>query len=320
MCAPSRVCLMFLLLAFGLACATGAAAEPAATAPGASAARAGVATPAVQVPAVAVAPPLEQPLAELARALTRLANEKAQGDSLTTSTVDFLVKLATLVGTLVAAGVAIKASNSDSWIGRHRGVVLAGISAGFTVALYYVLAGVVTTVLVIFTAVLFLLTVLVVAGTHLAVFLFATVPQARQAMLALAGPEYGGVPAGESDDESLEALARANVRGIYRWLSDTALRQGLAGEAELHLPGSLAEGYDHSIFQLLPAERVPSHWENLHDRMLVPVGIRLLLRAAAGGDDVEVVNVQAGLVVVREGERLQYRQFSIAGFRELCEF
>jgi hypothetical protein len=93
--------------------------------------------------------------------------------------------------------------------------------------------------------------------------------------------------------------------------------QSLSGESENVLAGSFVDGFDASVFKLVPSDRLVAQWTNVDDRMLIPIATKLLLRDGVNSTEAEVVNIQVGFVVVRIGEAMSFRKFNLPGWQTL---
>ena len=285
---------------------TSAASAVLATKPS-SAAAASSATPTSLAASVPQA--LEQPIVDLAKALTKLAEKRAEPEKITTTIFGLLGKLGALVGTLIAAYGSYKASKKIPWFKENREFVATVVTSVSVVVLFYLLSGIITSVLYVVIAVLVLLIALALAGAHLLQFIDEKYPDVRDSILHSF--------AESTTSKSTRKLVRDNTRNVCDWLSNIVLVQSLNGDYELVLIGSFVEGFDASTFQLHPAERTTAHWQIIDDRMLVPVGTTLRLKNAVNGNEAEVVNIQMGMVVVRVGEGLCFQRFDADGFKIL---
>jgi len=252
---------------------------------------------------------LEQPFADLAKALTKLVEKKSEPEKLGTTIFDLLGKLGALVVTILAGYGSYKASRKIPWFKENREFVATVVTAVSVVVLFYLLSGIVTSVLYVLVAILVLLIALVLAGAHLLKFIDDKYPDVRDSVLSSFAESSG--------TKSARKLVRDNIRNVGDWLSGLVFIQSLNGEDELVLEGSFAEGFDTSVFQLHPAERVTAHWQNIDDTMLIPIGTTLRLRDSASREEAEVINIQMGMIVVRIGDALRFKKFNVDGFQSL---
>jgi len=261
-------------------------------------------------PSVFIIPPgLEQPISDLAKALTRLADKKAAPEKLTTTVGELLSKLGALITAIVTGWGAYKASKKIPWFKEHRELIVTVVGAIFLVVLFYVLSGIVTSVLTVIVAILVLLVALVVASAHLLSFIDEKYPDARDGVLSWFSES--------TTSKSAQKLVRDNTRLMCDFLENLLFNMRTTGESELVLSGSLTEDFDTSVFRLVPSERLISHWQIIDDKIIVPVGTSLHLKNTDSGAMGEVVNVQMGMVVVRINDSLCFKKFSLDGFQRL---
>jgi hypothetical protein len=267
------------------------------------------ATPTAPAATITMPENLQQPIVDLTKSLTRLADKKAEPEEVTTTLGELLKKLGELIGAIVGAWAAYKAGKEVPWLKEHRELIaLVGTSVSLVV-LFYVLSSVVTNVLVVVCALLVLLIALLVAAAHLLSFIDSKYPDARDAVLDWF--------ADSSASKSTQKFARDNLRNLRDWLESVLSVMRLSSESTLTLSGALCEGFEVSEFTLVPNERIVSHWELMNDRMVIPVGVALRVRNSETNLEGEILNIQMGLLVVRIDEELHFKAFSMDGFHGL---
>jgi uncharacterized membrane protein len=258
---------------------------------------------------VSVPQKLEEPLIGLTRALTKFVEEKSEPENASTKVVDFLTKLGVLVATIIGCYVSYAGIRKIPWFAEHREFVVTAFTAIFLLVLFYLLSGLVTSVLYVLVAILILLISLFLAAAHLLKFIDEKYPDVRDNILAHFSES--------SSSRSAQKLVRDNVRNMFEWLSNIVFMQRVNGDTLLTLVGSFVDGFDTSIFEIEADDRVLSHWEIINDKMLIPVKMNLRVIDSSTGTDAQIVNIQLGLVVVKMNNKLQFKKFSNAGFQVL---
>jgi len=252
---------------------------------------------------------------ELEKELTKLATklnsslEPKKDDKITLNIfVDFLTKLVTLVATILGCFVTYKGLIKIPAVRSNSEILIFGLGAVVVLVLFYLLSGLVTSVLYVLVAILILLIALVLAAAHFIKFIDEKYPDVKDSIIAHFTES--------SADASLKRNARNNLRMIRDWLSSLSFTQQIHGEPQLELIGAFAEGYKRSVFTLSPNDVVAPFWKNVDDRLLVPVMISVTFYDE-DNNVAELVNIQPGLVVVREGDSFKYVRFDNSGFRLL---
>ena len=252
---------------------------------------------------------IEMPLVDLVKALTKLVEKKSEPEKLSTTLLELLEKLGALIGTLIACYASYKASKEIPWFKENKEFIGTVAAAVALVVLFYLLSGIVTSVLYVFVAILILLVALVISAAHLLSFIDTRYPDVRDSILS----RFSDSP----QQKPLKKIVRDNAKNLYDFLVNIAFAQSVAGEPELTLHGSLAEGFDKSTFRFTPSENIASSWQIIDDRLLVPVGMSITLCRDDNSEEAVIVNIQLGLVVVRIGDKLELRKFNHEGFKRL---
>jgi hypothetical protein len=123
-----------------------------------------------------------------------------------------------------------------------------------------------------------------------------------------------------SPDPDMAELAKENIRKMQDWLSNICFIQILSGDISLKFDGSFVDGYDESTFEIQPHKEVNSHWENINDRMLIPIQTRLRVTDSKTMTSAEVINIQPGRVVIArtwESGRIEFKGLSHNGYAKL---
>jgi hypothetical protein len=241
---------------------------------------------------------LEKELTKLAVTLNGALATKKEERKPVDSLVDLLSKLATLVATILGCFVTYKGLRKIPSVRDNSEILILALGAAVVLVLFYLLSGLVTSVLYVLVAILILLIALVLAAAHLIKFIDERYPEVKDSIIAYFSES--------STEVSLRHTARDNVRRMRDWLSSLSFNQQINGEPEMELIGAFAQGYEKSIFKIHPDGAVAPSWKNIDDRMLVPIMTSVTFR---GADEscAELVNVQPGLVVIKVGNEVSDR-------------
>jgi hypothetical protein len=249
---------------------------------------------------------LEKELTKLATTLNTTLGSKKEEKKTVDSIVDFLSKLAALVATILGSFVTYKGLRKIPAVRDNSEILILALGAVIVLVLFYLLSGLVTSVLYVLVAILVLLIALVLATAHLIKFIDEKYPDVKDSIIAHFSES--------SSEASLRRTARDNVRGMCNWLLSLSFIQQINGEPEMELIGAIAEGYKKSLFKIHPDGAVAPFWKNVDDRLLVPVMISVTFHAD-GESVAELVNIQPGLVVIKVGDKFKYAAFDNKGFQ-----
>jgi hypothetical protein len=257
-------------------------------------------------------PPDAAAKVDLERSLTKLADKlnnslelKKDEKNIPDTIIDLLIKIATLVATVLGCVVSYVGLRKIPAVRNNSGVLIAALGAIVVLVLFYLLSGIVTSVLYVIVAILILLTALALAAAHLMQFIDEKYPEVKELLIT-----YFSVP---STEASLRHIARDNVRGMLDWLSRLSFIQQINGEPRLELIGTLAEGFERSVFELRPNASIAPFWKNIDDRLLMPVMASVTFYDK-DNNAAELVNIQPGLLVLKESGGLKYARFYDKGF------
>jgi hypothetical protein len=248
---------------------------------------------------------LEKELTKLAAKLNETLGAKKEEKKTLDSVVDFLTKLAALVATILGCFVTYKGLRKIPAVRDNSEILLLALGAVVVLVLFYLLSGLVTSVLYVLVAILILLIALVLAAAHLIKFIDEKYPDVRDSLIAYFSES--------STEASLKRTTRDNIRRMRDWLSTLAFMLQINGEQEIELIGAFVEGYEKSLFKIHPDSAVAPFWKNVDDRLLVPVMTSVTLCV---GDEsrAELVNIQSGIVVIKVGDGFKYARFDYKGF------
>jgi hypothetical protein len=249
----------------------------------------------------------------LETALTKLVEklngeEKKAEKSLAEAILEFLGKLAALVATILGCFVTYKGLRKIPVVRDNSGILILGCGAVVVLGLFYLLSGLVSPVLYAVVAILILLIALVLAAAHLMKFIDEKYPDVKDAILS---NFTEGTPG-----ESFRRAGRNRLRALHEWLSCLSWCQKEWREPELELNGTLAEGFVRSVFKLLPNDAAAPSWRNLDDQLLMPIMTRVTF-LGENNKAAELVNIQAGLVVIKEGDNVRFARFDNEGYAVL---
>jgi hypothetical protein len=244
----------------------------------------------------------------LSQALTKFVESKSQSQRLSKTILDFLSKLVALIATILGCFVSYKAITHVSFFKEHKGIIRTILSVVVFCVLFYLLSGLVTSVLYIVIAIIILLICLVLAAAHVISFIDEKYPEVKEEIIAY----FTG-----KKEKPIRKVVRENISNMESWLSNLVFIQMLGGEVKLELVGSFVEGYDFSFFEIEPDEKIDSHWKNIDDRILIPVKASLKVKNTENNETAEVINVQAGLVVIKKDESIEYKKFDYKGYQIL---
>ncbi|XQF93455.1 hypothetical protein ACOBV9_06080 [Pseudoalteromonas espejiana] len=249
---------------------------------------------------------IEKEIAATLAELRSFLKSKQESPPLQDKLMKLLTGIATLIGSILASYISYVGLTQIPFFEKNKGVI-AGIfgTIAFLIGLY-VISGIIVSVIYVFIAILILLLAILVFGAQLIGVIDEKYPEVKAKIL--------NSFTGSGKDTPLKSLTRKNVDSLDSWLSNIVFMQQISGEPVLELAGSFVDGYTYTRFTVNPDAKIAAHWKNVDDRMLIPIAAKLEIFCQENSQEVEVLNFQSGLVVVKEGEATKFEKFNVEGY------
>jgi hypothetical protein len=259
--------------------------------------------------------------------------------------LDFVSKLALLIGTILSCLGAYKALTTRPFFNKHREAIILISALLIFSALFYLLSGLVVSIVYIALAIIIVLSVLLLSSVYLLNFIDEKYPESKINLIDYFAEVVEG--------KSIKKLAKRNLSLIEDWLNSVILHQQIYNEPKLELSGSFVKGYNKTIFEIMPDESVVSHWKKIDNKMLIPIQVRITVvntpdkpsaeavvntpdkpsaEAVVNTPDkpsaetvvntpyenlAEIVNIQYGVVVVGEHKEWVFKGIDYKGFQDI---
>ena len=116
----------------------------------------------------------------------------------------------------------------------------------------------------------------------------------------------------------LQKQNERKIRETQECLAEIVFSQQAFGESSVELDGSFVEGYDSSVFELIPGETAAPQWTTPDFQVLSPRGLRVTVKSKSPDREPRTIaSIQLGLVVLQTSEGHEFAKFSGTGFQSL---
>ena len=221
------------------------------------------------------------------------SNEKQFWDKL----LSILARFAAVMGSIIGFFITYKSLKDTTFWHQNRELILTVFSLIIFMAVVFFLGGFISSVLDLVLKLLLLL----ILGCFVAVYSIQT--------LLNHYPQYKlkfSQWIETSEKKTMATLHRITFKELEQYFTEIAEYQKAEGIIELSLDGSFADGYNNTIFTIIPKKSETSYWKVIDGEILVPVNIDIKLVTNAGEKHI-LINLQRSCAVVcTESDKLKY--------------